>query len=255
LRVTDPAELARLDAVAYAGLAYGAEFCAEHLPRIEQVLEAAARCADEGLAFTLVTPRLREGDLDRVMSWLVALAPRLEGAEWVANDWGLLRRARREELPLRPAAGRLLGGQRRDLRVLEALRAASPREADALRGSAWDDPERRALLTELGIVRVELDLLLQGVRFPVLPQGVSLSLCAPWIPVNLNPSCPRAGRGPGCGRECRQEPALRVQGGETDRALFCRGNALFVHSDDLPAPEALVRHGVARLVWSEEIPG
>jgi len=218
-------------------------------------VDAAARCADAGLAFTLVTPVLREGALDRVMAWVADLAPRLDGAEWVVNDWGLLAWAKREGLPLRPVAGRLLGRQRRDPRVLEMLRSASPRDAETLRGSAWDDPETASLLPEFGIVRVELDLLLQGVRFPALPPGVALSLCAPWIPVTLTPSCPWAGQSPGCGRECRQHPAVRLQDAEIDRPLFSHGNALFAHSDDLPAPWALVRLGVDRLVWSEEIPG
>jgi len=255
LRATEAGELAGLNPVAHAGLAYGAEFCAERLPRTEQVLEAAARCADQGLEFTLVTPVLREGALDRVTAWLTDLAPRLARAEWVANDWGLLAWARREGLPLRAVAGRLLGRQRRDPRVLQMVCSASPRDAQALRGSAWDDPEAASLLTEFRVVRVELDLLLQGVRFPSLPPGVALSLCAPWIPVTLSPSCPWAGQGPGCGRECRQSEAVRLQDEELDRPLFSHGNTLFARSDDLPAPWALVRLGVDRLVWSRAIPG
>jgi len=255
LRVTEPADLDALDPLVYEGLAYGAEFCPERLPRADQVLEAQARCTDAGISFTLVTPVLRQGAFDRVATWLTELAPRLGQTEWVVNDWGLLTWARHQGLPFRPVAGRLLGRQRRDPRMLEMVRCASPRDADGFRGSAWDDAQTRSLLTEYGIVRVELDLLLQGVRFPPLPEGVALSVCAPWIPVTLSPSCPWAGPGPGCGRECRQNPPVQLRDAETDRPLFSHGNTLFARSDDLPAPGALVKLGVTRLVWAEQIPG
>lgn len=236
-------------------MALGAEFCARRLPPAPQVREAARRCREEGLAFSLVTPVVREGAWDDVTGWLSELAPALEGNEWAANDWGLLRWARDAGLPLRPVAGRLLGRQRRDPRALELLRVSSPEDAAGLRGSAWDDPQTAALLAELGVGRVELDLLLQGVRIPVLPPGIQVSLCGPWIPVTVAPSCPWTLDPLSCPLACRSLPAAQQRCGEERHPLFSRGNALFVRIDEIPPGRALAAAGADRLVWSPELPG
>ncbi len=254
LRATASDELRFLDA-AYGGVAFGAEFCACRLPALDEVRKATASCAARGVAFTLVTPVVRQAAFADVARWLEAAAAFLAGGEWVANDWGLLEWARHRGLPLRPVAGRLLGRQRRGPRVLDLLRDAAPADRSALQGSAWDDGETAGLLAEFGIARVELDLLLQGVRVPKLPAGVQVSLCGPWLPVTLSPSCPWTADPIRCARPCRNHPAAVLRNEQNPVPLWSRGNALFVRLKGSPDEEALARLGADRLVWSPEIPG
>ncbi len=254
LRATASEELRHLDA-SYGGVAFGAEFCTCRLPGAGEVEDAIALCASRKLAFTLVTPVVRQAVFADVARWLEAFARRLPGAEWAANDWGLLEWARHRDLPLRPVAGRLLGRQRRGPRVLDLVRGAHALDRAALQGSAWDDPETAALLAEFGIARVELDLLLQGVRAPRLPEGVKVSLCGPWLPVTLSPSCPWTADPIHCPRPCREHPAAVLRNEENPVPLWSRGNALFVRCEGPPDEAALDRLGADRLVWSPEIPG
>lgn len=257
LRASEPGELDLLESGRYDGAAFGAEFCHRRLPRARDVGEARARCRDRGLAFSLVTPVVREGAFDAVAGWLAGLAADLAGDEWVANDWGLLAWARAQGLPLRAVAGRLLGRQRRDARVLAMRRGAPASDADALRGSLWDDPKSCAWLQALGVERVELDLLLQGARRPALPPGMGLTLCAPWLPVTLSPSCPWSADPLACSGPCRGAEPVVLRNAEDPHPLWSRGNTLF-HRVEGTAEEAGAAAGALgadRLVWAEALPG
>lgn len=215
----------------------------------------ADRCRGLGKGFSLVTPLVREGAFDPVTRWLATLAERIPGAEWVANDWGLLAWGRDAGLPLRPVAGRLLGRQRRGPRALDLLLRALPAGASALRGSLWDAPEAAGLLRDLGVERVELDLLLQGVRRPMLPPGLHLSLCGPWVPVTLTPACPWSSDPLRCPTSCAGEEPVRLTNEENPNPLWSRGNALFLDLGSRPSERVLAALGADRLVWAEAPPG
>lgn len=217
--------------------------------------QALTLCRARGLGFSLVTPLVRQGAFDRVAAWLAAVAPELGDGEWVANDWGLLAWAQERGLAASPVAGRLLGRQRRDPRLLGLLPSATPEEAQALRGSAWDDPETAGLLGEWGIRRVELDLLFQGVRRPNLPPGVALSLCGPWLPVTVTPSCPWSQDPLRCPQSCTGEEPLGQVSAEDPHPLWSRGNTLFARLLEEPAARGVAALGADRLVWAEELPG
>jgi hypothetical protein len=255
LRATEPAEVAALERSGYEGLALGAEFCPQRLPGHTDAVRAGARCRDRGLGFCLVTPVVREAAFDAVSRWLAALSRELPGTECTMNDWGLLHWVRQEGLPLALAAGRLLGRQRRDPRVVSMARTSPPEEASALRGGLWDDPVSVSLLHQLGVRRVELDLLLQGTRRPSLPQGVALSLCGPWIPVTFSPSCSWSADPLLCSRPCCDAEAVILRNEEDPYPLWSRGNALFARVEAGQAGAAANALGADRVVWSEAVPG
>lgn len=256
LRATGAEELRHWGEGSWEGLSFGAEFCPRRLPAPEEVAEAAALCAARGAAFSLVTPVVRQAAFERTALWLEELARLLPGGEWVANDWGLLEWARDRGLGLRAVAGRLLGRQRRDARAADLASEAGLQDRSALRGSLWDDPDSASLLAAFDVARVELDLLLQGVRAPALPPGVKLSVCGPWLPVTLSPSCPWTSDPVRCARPCREHPAAVLRNEESAVPLWSRGNALFVRVDGPPPGEAVLAGlGADRLVWSPEIPG
>ncbi|HSH69413.1 MAG TPA: hypothetical protein VK997_05820 [Deferrisomatales bacterium] len=236
-------------------MAYGAEFCPRRLPPLADVVAVAQGCAAMGRGFSLVTPVLREGVLAALMEYLGGFAAQVPDAECVCNDWGLLQWAAAERLPLRLGAGRLLGRQRRGPRVLQLTAEAAPDEALALRGSAWNDPVNVELLLELGIGRVELDFLLQGTARPHLPQGIDLTVCAPWIPVTVTPSCDYAEDPLHCARECQRCDAVRRENDQDPHPLWSRGNTLFARSELNPPYQAASKLGADRLVWAEVLPG
>jgi hypothetical protein len=239
----------------YDGLAFGAEFCHRLLPGRNEVLETAARCRSLGIGFSLVTPVLREGAFDETTAWLESVAQELGETEWVVNDWGLLLWGRERGLPLLPVAGRLMSRQRRGPRTLELVRSATPAEGEALKGSVWDDRRVSSLLEELGVVRVELDALLQGVRRPSLGPGVALSLCGPWLPVTVAPSCAWSVDPMRCPTTCREHSPIEQRTEEDPHPLWSRGNTLFVRGDDSSPAVLAAALGADRLVWAQEIPG
>jgi hypothetical protein len=193
--------------------------------------------------------------MDSLLGYLEGFAEQIPGAECVCNDWGVLQWAASERLPLRLAAGRLLGRQRRGPRVLPLVGEADPAGVRALRSSAWNDPVNVELLLELGVTRIELDFLLQGTARPNLPQGVALSVCAPWIPVTVTPACDYSEAPPHCSRECQQHAAVRRENDQDPHSLWSRGNTLFAYSELNPPYQALTQLGADRLVWSEVLPG
>jgi len=236
-------------------VAYGAEFCPRRLPEVAAAVAVARACAAAGRGFSLVTPVVRQGHLAFVQTYLERFAAQVAGAECVCNDWGVLQWVVDQQLPLRLAAGRVLSRQRRDARVLRHLQEAAPAEVLALCGSAWNDDGNLALLCALGVQRVELDCLLQGVARPNLPEGMALSLCAPWLPVTVTPACDYAENPLQCARSCREHPAVCRETEQDPHPLWSQGNTLFVRSELNPPYPGLTKLGADRLVWAETLPG
>ncbi len=224
------------------------------MPPVPEVARTARRCARDGVGFSLVTPVVREGLLDRAAGWLAEAARAVPGVEVVFNDWGLWRQARARGLPVTAVAGRVLGRQRRGPRVAGLIAEGSPSHARALRGSLWDGAEARERLLELGGVRVELDLLVQGTWPPPLPPGVALSVCGPWLPVTVTPACPWTADPLDCSRPCTRHPPVRLATCQNPVPLWSQGNALFLRRQGDPPPSYVARLGADRWVWSPGIP-
>ena len=192
----------------------GSEFCVWRLPGERELREALAVAARRGLRFSLVTPFLDEPGLARTLG-LVRALPEDPATEVVANDLGLIESLREAGWRGTVVAGRLLTRQRRGP-GFQSFGDVPPAAADALRGSALDAPAFVELLGSMyGVRRFELDDLVQGVRVPALPAGVSLSLYRPWLLVTATRNCPWIfdgrswDRSRGCPGPCRGQ-ALRL---------------------------------------------
>jgi hypothetical protein len=193
----------------YGRLYYGHEFCAQRLPPRRRVREMREAAAARGMAFTLVTPRFDEEDLDRIERLLEAVDPAAD--EIVVNDMGLFEVLRRRAWKGPLVMGRLLTKQRRGA----AWKGPLPEEEGALRylrGSSLDSPGFVELFVErFGVRRFELDNLIQGVEVGRLPEGVFLSVYHPWLFLTLTRHCPWRfdGRswasGEGCPAPCRTD--------------------------------------------------
>ncbi|WP_305042170.1 hypothetical protein [Geoalkalibacter sp.] len=233
----------------YERLYFGSEFCCWSFPEAERIEAALGAARAAGMAFTLATPVVAEDFLPGLRKTLDLIAPALQdGDEILLSDWGALTLARAAcpQVPL--VLGRVLSGQKRGPQILDlGLRGAA---LDYFRRGSWYGAHARELLAELGIARVELDNLLQGVA--ALPAGLQGSLHHPYAFVTSTRGCPwrpPGSRGP-CGQPCGEVFSL-ISSREPGTLLQC-GNTQFLENPRLP--ENLAELGIDRLVFHPHLP-
>lgn len=190
-----------LEAAPFTRLYAGHESC-EHLTptptAAARLLTAAERLR---LALTIVLPPTyasREGQVRRLLEALArSQAP---GLEIVCAEWGTVALVH-EHPPLQPVMGRIMGRMKRFERWSRAaprpnvssLPGLSPDEVlqnqqRVHRLPSWSLPDERALAESLGVSRVELDPVPQGLD-PSVAEWKALSLHVPWSYVTLGRHC------------------------------------------------------------------
>ncbi len=219
---------------------YGSDFCQTLLPSASAALDALAAVRGHA-AFTLVTPPVNDAGLRRVGALLSALddAADPDGAtEVVVNDWGVLSLVR-ERPRLTPVLGRLLTRMLRDPRLPPDRVDAqgSPEAARALRQASVTSPPFRSMLASLGVRRVELDPVVQGLAMDFESMGLAPALHAPFGYVTTGRVClfaalhqPAARRfevGAPCRMECRSFSATMRDAPSGGAALITAGNTVF----------------------------
>ncbi len=233
----------------YQRLYFGAEFCSWAFPPLPQVEQALSASRASGLGFTLVTPVLRESSLAELRQLFQALQPRLQpGDEVVISDFGALELVR-ELLPqVVVVLGRTLSGQKRGPRI-EGLELSNE-ALTYFRQGRWYSDEAVSLLQELGIQRVELDNLLQGLE--PLPAPLHGTLHTPYAMVTSSRNCPfHADKsGKRCSVSCGE--VFRLTTEQTPHALLQAGNSQFLQLETLPAELAALR--IDRLVSHPQLP-
>jgi len=233
----------------YARLHYGAEFCPWNLSPADDILAMRAACREAGWRFTLVLPVIPQPALAPLTALLETVLPQLEGDDEVAvNDLGAipLVRSLRDDLPL--AVGRALSGQKRGPQVLDL--ALTEEQLAYFRQGTWYSAEGRALLARFGVVRVELDNLLQGLA--PLPGGLVGTLHTPYAMVTSSGTCPfrpHGASGP-CPAPCGEVMVLTTP--ESRVPLYQGGNTQFLKLDALP--ENLAELGIDRTVYHPALP-
>jgi len=197
----------------------GNEFCRYLLPTAKQVREACTALSDSGLAVSFVLPVVTQTMTDQALTLVAAAESASAGCEIVASDWGTL--ALLAGSGHTAVAGRQLFKMKRLPRVGEEtlpapapagepMSAASSRrgpgdvggEADSdlkavleeqvheLSEFPPDNPRMIALLSKLGVGRIDTDIVPQGVRFD--GTGPKCSLHLPWSYVTGGGECPVA---------------------------------------------------------------
>ena len=234
LRLAPPPSVAGLVGRPLGRLHLGNEFC-ERLVPSPTLLKRSIGLADAaGLALTLATPAVPDSGLARLVR-LFRMLP--EGAEVVANDYGVLRLLAREFPALEPVAGRQLCKMIKDPRL--------PNEKWArLNPPGLGSPEFESLLGRFGIRRAELDVPPFARPADLRAGGLALSVHAPFGYALRGRVC-RIGslRFDGaakfrpdqdCAKECLRwscrltRPAGR---GDQDLGSFQRGNSIFYRHD------------------------
>lgn len=230
-------------------LYFGAEFCPWMLPAPPAIRAALAAARAAGWTFTLATPVLAETSLAPLRRLLAEILPHLEpGDEVLVSDLGAVGLVRELD-PGRPLVlGRALSGQKRGPQILDLELGAEQR--DYFRQGRWYGAEARALLAELGIARIELDNLLQGIA--PLPAGLAGSLHVPFAMVASSRNCPyRTTTDPGgCPAACGE--VFTLTGAASPVPLLQGGNTQFLRNDTLP--DDLPGLGIDRLVRHPSLP-
>ncbi|MCF6179836.1 MAG: hypothetical protein L3J63_10680 [Geopsychrobacter sp.] len=238
-----------LELGAYRRLYFGAEFCSWALPSCAEILKARKLAHAAGLAFTLMTPVLRQETLAELVTLfkLLMLDWRAED-ELLISDFGALEPARSYLPQARLVLGPALSGQKRGPRI-EAF-SLSEDAISYFRQGSWYSREAVELLTEYGITRIELDNLLQGIA--PLPSGLVGSLHLPWVMVTSSRNCPyhQDMSGQRCSGGCGQ--AFQLTTPQTPHVLRQAGNSQFFENHKLPAN--LAGLGIDRLVEYPQLP-
>ncbi|NLG64920.1 MAG: hypothetical protein GX537_04880 [Actinobacteria bacterium] len=270
LYVTDAEALESLSSDALPDrLYFGHEFCQRRLPSARQLQTVYAWCEQHRLPLTFVTPPLTDAGLRQVEPLLDELESHRAEHEVVVGDFGLLALLARERPALVPVLGRLLARQHRDPRLARLRGDGSlvmaggrlwqhlplpPDAAATYRSCPLDAPALQTLLAELGVRRVELDNVVQGLDVS-LPPTLVASLHVPWVCVTTSRRCqadPATAPRPfdclisSCRRGCGATYELTSP--TLNTPLFKRGNTVFFRNDQLPAKADLAAARIDRLV-------
>jgi len=227
----------------------GAEFCPWRLPGSPELWRMLQRAHELGCAFTLVTPVLIEPLRESLHDTLARLLPAFAaGDEVVISDWGALELVREIDPAVPVVLGRVLSGQKRDPRTVELELTTA--QLEHFRRGSWYAAPAVALLGELGIQRVELDNLLQGVA--PLPAALRGTLHIPYAMVAASRNCPfrRPGSAETCPQPCGEVFTLTAS--DSAYPLLQGGNTQFVRNDRLP--DDLSALGIDRIVEHLELP-
>jgi len=184
-------------------LYFGQEFCQYLIPSASDLEQAYSLACQLGWRFTYVTGYLTDAGLAKVRHNLETLLSSANNPEVVVNDWGLLRLLARDFPTVVPVLGRLLTKQKRLGRFTSAnaappanLADLSTPELEIRRNQlrVWREigvsrePLRREL-HELGVHRVDLDIVPQGVRIEPDQWGLSFSCYFPWAYMTGGRNC------------------------------------------------------------------
>lgn len=245
----------------FTRLYFGAEFCERLIPTVDEASRIASFACERGLALTLMTPYVTDSGLERLGRLLDAVLAAGIRPEVVFNDWGVLDLVLKEYPGASPVMGRLLNKTKRGPRIMNIIDKL-PRECrDYFQSCVLSAGDACDFLKQRGVVRVEFDNQLQGVRLDGTDSLISKSLYVPYVFVSTTRFCLAAGCddpehidcvgiGP-CARQCRDyvfqldNPVMRLP-------LLRRGNAMFYVNDRLP--DGFADSGFDRIVVQPEIP-
>ncbi|MHB8156742.1 MAG: hypothetical protein ACYDEQ_05055 [Desulfocucumaceae bacterium] len=228
----------------FSRLYFGQEFCERLMPTAEDLAEAIYASREKKLAFTLVTPYVTEGGLEKaeiLLSKLVELQPR---CEVVANDWGLLYLLRRKYPTLEPVMGRLINKACRDPRIASHIKESPSDTLKMYSRCSASNPYMKSLLNILKVKRIEIDNLPQGLDDSLPGRGYLLSLYVPYGFISTGSICLTGSWGQkrdkkfrtsekSCSRLCRYYSLeMRDLRGQVDNKnnswrVFQKGNTVF----------------------------
>jgi hypothetical protein len=247
-------------------LYFGNEFCQRLIPTVEHVAEAKAAADKRGLGFTLVTPYVTDEGMAKVeplLKYLAGLADK--NIEVVVNDPGVIS-AVTEYKNLKPVLGRLKDPMKRMARFVHNMPTLSPGQSEALASSDISVEIYQKFLLDLGIDRVELDLVPQGIRINFNNLPLKASFYYPWTYLTTGRICEMGSMhqednekftlfNP-CQKECQKYYASwETETPGSSNKIFAFGNTIFMLCE---APTDLLKkyinQGFDRIIYQPVLP-
>ncbi len=238
-------------------IAFGTEFCENLIGDPHPLTAVLAEVRRQGLDFTFLTPYVSDRGIARLRPLFAVLLTHAERVgrpmEVVFNDWGVLRLLRREFPELEPVQGRLLNKSLRDPRITGLL-PDSPSgliqlsTTAALKQTNLDSSGYVQLLLEMGVGRVELDNLPQGLDLEAVPPELKIGVYVPFGFVATARACMAAGlgyeaaqkfvHGASCKQECQTHHLIYTYTNSPfpnrDQEFYLKGNTYFYgHTDKM----------------------
>ena len=169
----------------------GDEFCPHRIPRAGELDELLDLARQRNKDITLLTPPLTDAGIDESARLFDRLAEHNPAAEVVTNDWGALLFLREHYPDFRVAVGRLLDKGFKDPRLADpdSLSSHSEETAAVLNTSSFDSATLHEKLIELGVVRMERDLLPYRKTPPEPAPGIATSIYFPFGYVTTGRVC------------------------------------------------------------------
>lgn len=251
----------------FSRLYFGCEFCQHLIPTRRELQQMVTIAREKQIALSLVTPYVTDEGLERLRELFDFLAVEWSGCEVIVNDWGVLRLLSREYTALTPVLGRLMNKMMRAPRVAQFYDVphAPSHALRILQQSSLTARHYRRFLQDMGVERVELDWLVQGVALDFNTLGVKASIYVPFAFVATGRVCmtgsihlPETKKftpGLPCRREC-QSVGFQVSNANPHYApelvLYQFGNSVFYPHDarSFTGLAAYVHpHGVDRLIY------
>ena len=254
----------------YQRIYWGAEFCQNLIPEIEETEKVLRFVEDRNLSFTLVTPFVTERGLEKLEEIFEWLKANRASCEIVVNDWGVLEMLRRDNGFFKIALGRLLTRQQRDPSIKKLLKKQLPTAVKTkddkiiiyvhrvpaksyqtgIKKSYLNSKSAQDFLSRLGVERVELNNIIQGLNV----EGLYLrkSLYTPYINISTTRFCPmetkyqKIYRINVCKKECQARyDELRNKG--ISKVIYKIGNTTFYRN---PVKiSGAINFGVDRIVY------
>lgn len=233
----------------YSRLYFGSEFCPLKLPQTSVLYQIIDFCQNSGLSLTLMTPFLPQKSFKDAAKLLNHLLSRNVYPEIIVNDWGFLNYIHTHyegKFPL--LAGRLCAKQKTGPRI-ELIKATHPAAYASSKKCHLDVPELLKFLKSHGVVRMEMDVPLQGIDLCMQEEyALPVSLHLPYTYISTTRRCP-AQVGEQC--FCRGSSYILKSAGMLEK-LYVRGNTVFLKHETEPS---LQEYSFAdRIVFSPFVP-
>jgi hypothetical protein len=231
---------------------------------------------ENNLGFSLVTPFVTERGLKKLEAIFKWLRERKIKTEVVVNDWGILECLRAKfNGTFEIALGRLLTRQQRDPLIKKVLEKQLPfavkgrdgririivhrppekKYQKGVKASYINSPLVQDFLSRFGIMRVELNNLIQGLE--VGKVRLKESIYTPFVNISTTRFCPmettfqKTYRINVCRRECQKYYDI-LRNRAVPKIIYKRGNTTFYKNP--VNTRKIEKTGIDRLVFQPELP-
>ncbi len=259
----------------FSRLYFGQEFCEFLIPNLEELKKAYYISRQLDWDFSYTTGCLTENSIEKVKKNLDFLAQEKKEIEVVVNDIGLLSLIAEEFTSLRPVLGRLLIKQKRLDSYSSSLRQINMEgidnsyekivnnQTESLKTLNLSISGYRQELKKLGINRVDIDIVSQGVYLEPEAWNISFSCYYPWAYITGGRTCPTAAIADpirefvvvdkSCSKLCR-EMNRSVSDSQFFKPVVQRGNTVFIFVNDYSSPYLSGDIPVDRIIFEPVIP-